>query len=260
MREQLVAQITLGIAGGDLSAGEKLPSTRELARRFKVHSNTIGFAYQKLCENKLIELKKGSGFYVRTVERQNSAEKISLNSLIADFFQTAHLHGFSELEIRNCLQKQFNASLPERILVIESDKNLCRILVEEIKQTADLPVLGASFSEFVEKHQFTNVIFTAMNDEKEKVKNFLPAEKKCIFIKARSVSNSMIGKKRPQKDDLIAVVSGWEKFLSWSKTILIAAGIESDSIILRSTAEKHWKRSLTKTSMIICDALTAKKI
>jgi hypothetical protein len=58
---------------------------------------------------------------------------------------------------------------------------------------------------------------------------------------------------------LIAVVSGWEKFLLWSKTILIAATVESDSIILRLTSDKDWLKGLQNASMIICDSLAAEK-
>ena len=41
LREQLTAQIRLAILSHDLKPGQKLPSTRELARRFHIHSNTV---------------------------------------------------------------------------------------------------------------------------------------------------------------------------------------------------------------------------
>jgi Bacterial regulatory proteins, gntR family/IrrE N-terminal-like domain len=41
IREQLVTQIRLAIVSGDLTSGQRLPSTRELARRFQVHPNTV---------------------------------------------------------------------------------------------------------------------------------------------------------------------------------------------------------------------------
>ena len=34
VREQIVAQVGLGIASAELAAGSRLPSTREMARRF----------------------------------------------------------------------------------------------------------------------------------------------------------------------------------------------------------------------------------
>ena len=41
IREQLVTQIVLGILSDDLAPGQRLPSIRELARRYKPHPNTI---------------------------------------------------------------------------------------------------------------------------------------------------------------------------------------------------------------------------
>ncbi len=259
VRDQLITQITLGIVSGDLPVGEKLYSTRELARRFKVHANTISSAYQKLGEQGLIEFKKGSGFYVRQPNQKVSDGETELDALIADFLKTAQSNGFSKEEIQNRLQKWFAVETPEQFLVIESDKNLREILIEEIKQATNLRVIGTSFEDFQTKYRNTNAYFAAMVDEKPKIESVLPADKTCVFIKARSVSDAMTGETRPRQEDLIAVVSGWGKFLSWSKTILIAAQIENDSIILRSIAEKNWKKGLKNASLIICDALSAKE-
>jgi hypothetical protein len=43
-----------------------------------------------------------------------------------------------------------------------------------------------------------------------------------------------------------------------AKTILVAAKVENDSIITRSTSEENWQKGLNNASMIICDSLTAK--
>jgi DNA-binding transcriptional regulator YhcF (GntR family) len=48
IREQLVTQVVLGILSDDLAPGERLPSTRELARRFDVHPNTVSAGYRQL--------------------------------------------------------------------------------------------------------------------------------------------------------------------------------------------------------------------
>jgi len=48
VREQLVAQLLLAILSRELGPGDRLPSTRELARRLHVHSNTVSAAYAEL--------------------------------------------------------------------------------------------------------------------------------------------------------------------------------------------------------------------
>jgi len=65
LREQLVTQIILGILSEDLSPGQRLPSTRELARRFRVHPNTISAGYRQLERERWVEFRRGSGVYVR---------------------------------------------------------------------------------------------------------------------------------------------------------------------------------------------------
>ena len=66
LREQLVTQIRLGIISGDLPARQKLPSTRELARRFHIHANTVSAAYRELQRSGWVEFRKGSGVYNAT--------------------------------------------------------------------------------------------------------------------------------------------------------------------------------------------------
>jgi GntR family transcriptional regulator len=260
VREQIVTQIALGIASGDLRAGERLPSTREVARRFNVHSNTVGFAYQKLTEQGLIEFKKGSGFFVGENKTANFDGKFKLDQLIAEFFQSAQKLGFSAAEIQNHLQKWLDMQPPDRFLVVESDENLREILVEEIRQATGYRVDWTSFEEFQEAGERANAIFVAMFDEKAKMQEILPPDKTCLYLKARSVPGSMTGAARPSAEDLIALVSGWEKFLMWAKTFLVAANVESDSIILRSTKETDWQKGLKNAAMIICDSLTAEKL
>lgn len=55
IREQLVTQVILGILSDDLSPGQRLPSTRDLARRFHLHPNTISAGYRQLERDKWVE-------------------------------------------------------------------------------------------------------------------------------------------------------------------------------------------------------------
>ena len=256
MREQLITQITLGITSGDLPIGERLPSTREIAQRFKIHSNTVSNAYQILAEKGWLEFKKGSGFYVRKSLAENLEN--SLDQLIAEFIKTAQNQGFSTAQIKNRVSNFFDNQPSNHLFVIENNVGLREILIEEIRETTKLKVSGASWDEFRENLSKTNSIFAAMFDEKAKISAVLPLDKNCIFLKARSVADSMKGATRPSENDLIAVVSGWETFLGLAKTMLIAAKIEPESLIVRLTNEANWRKGLNAASMIICDSLTAK--
>src|SRR2546423_13445472 len=103
LREQLVRQIMLGVVSDDLKPGQRLPSTRELARRFRIHSNTVSAAYRDLERRGWLEFRKGSGVYVRafseTAATQLSAP-LELDGLISAFLSFARGQGFSLAEIQ----------------------------------------------------------------------------------------------------------------------------------------------------------------
>lgn len=257
VREQLVAQISLGIVSCDLQAGEKLPSTRELARRFEIHQNTVSTAYRELAEQNLVAYKKGSGFYVREKLPETNNLKIELDQIIAQFFREAKAHGFTSGEIEARLKNWFQAKPARHFLVVECDEDLQRILIEEISAATGCQTSGTSFENFLKSK--TDAQIVAMFGETAKINAYLPQDKSCVFLRANSVSDSMNGTKRPSGDDLIAVVSRWEKFLNLAKMFLLAARIEPETLILRSANEPNWKKGLANVSLIICDSLTVKE-
>jgi len=258
VREQIITQITLGIASGDLAVGTRLPSTSEIARRYKIHSNTVSNAYQILAEQGWLEFRRGSGFYVRETNRENHAN--SLDRLIAGFVQEAQAAGFSIEDIKKRLTHFFASHHSNRLFVIENDLGLREILVEEIRAATRLTVVGAEFNDFDNILQTRGAKFAAMFDEKAKISARLPAEKSCFFLKTNSPAATMTGETRPDAGDLIAVVSGWANFLTLAKIMLVAARIEPESLIIRSTREENWRKGLQAASMIICDSLTAKNL
>lgn len=258
IHEQIVAQITLGIASGDLKTNEKIPSTRELARRFQVHSNTVNLAYKELAEQGLVEFRKGSGVFVRENEslKANTAE---LDQIIAKFLYAARANGFELSEIQKRLKYHLALAPPEHFLLVESDEDMRRVIIEEIGRVTSRQIVGISVADFQRQKQNSGAQVIALSDERENVQPFVSAEKPAIFLKLNSVSGSMKGQTRPSEKDLIAIVSHWEKFLLMAKMYLLAAQIDAETLMPRSTKEKNWRKGLDNASMIICDSLTEKQ-
>lgn len=257
VRDQLITQIVVAILSDDLRVGDKLPSTREMARRFHIHANTVSNAYQKLSDDGWLEFRKGSGFYISEADQANIDREIRLERLVKDFFAAAHELGFSGRDVRERILRRQETRRAERIVVVDSDTGLRNIIVGELSEAFDREAWGIDRSELAGSQQGA-VVFAAMSDEKPKLEGMVPAGKKCVYLKARSVSESMTGQTRPLQTDLIAVVSGWGKFLVMAKTILVAANIDPASLLIRQTDEPAWKRGLGAASMIICDSLTAR--
>jgi GntR family transcriptional regulator len=62
--EQIVAQVTFGIASGGLEVGTLIPSVRELAQRLLVHPNTVARAFQELERQGVVAARRGRGMEV----------------------------------------------------------------------------------------------------------------------------------------------------------------------------------------------------
>ena len=65
--EQIKGQIKYGIAYGQLSTGELLPSVRHLADRLNVAPLTVARAYHGLSEEGLVESRPRSGTFVAEI-------------------------------------------------------------------------------------------------------------------------------------------------------------------------------------------------
>ena len=84
---QLVTQVVLAILSGDLSPGDRLPSTRELARRFSIHPNTVSAGYRELERAGWTDYRHGSGVYVKNNAVPPSTPVQILDQHIAGFFR-----------------------------------------------------------------------------------------------------------------------------------------------------------------------------
>jgi GntR family transcriptional regulator len=62
---QIVDTVLVGIAGGLIEPGEKLPTIRELAVELEVNPNTVVKAYSHLQMTGVLDTQQGSGAFVR---------------------------------------------------------------------------------------------------------------------------------------------------------------------------------------------------
>ena len=143
IRVQLEAQIILGILSNDLKAGQRLPSTRELARRHKIHSNTVSAVYRQLASKGWVDYQRGSGVYVKTRGSEEAPEgNLPLDRLIAFFLCLGLDKGQTLPEIQSRLRRWLSLPAPDHFLVIEPDTELRRIIISEIETATGVNVRG----------------------------------------------------------------------------------------------------------------------
>ncbi len=261
LRDQLAAQVILGIVSDDLKAGQKLPSTRELARRYQIHANTVSAAYRRLAQQGWVEFRKGSGVYVLARTGQQKIEGHNpLDQLITVFLRTARDHGHSLPEIQSRLRHWLALQPPDHFLFIEPDEELRRIVVAEIEEATGVRVIGAAPDECANADLLTGAAPVSLYGQAEAARTALRSDADLITIRARSVPESLKGEKHPPPDALIAIVSRWPEFLRWSYMILVAAGLDPDALSFRDARENGWQKGLRSTALVITDSLVARQL
>ena len=259
IREQLVTQVILGILSDDLAPGQRLPSTRELARRFHLHPNTISAGYRQLAEKRWVEFRRGSGVYVRArkPEAPLSADLV-LDQLIAQVFRAARKFGLSYPELRSRLQNQLKLRPPDHFLVVEPDEELRCILAAEIQKAVKLPVESCRLEDCVAMIDCS--IPVMLVNREASVRKLLPAGIELIALQVRSVPTSLSGYLPAPAGALVGIASRWEEFLKLARAVLNAAGFAPESLIFRDARQLNWQRGLKQTAAVVCDSLIAEEL
>jgi len=95
----IVDQITEYFLNGALQPGEKLPTERELASRFHVSRTSVREALRKLEIKGIIDIKQGSGSFIKSSESHSIGEELSSTIL-----KTEKKLVYEMLELRQTLE------------------------------------------------------------------------------------------------------------------------------------------------------------
>jgi GntR family transcriptional regulator len=99
---QLVDQVHALIAGGKLSAGDMLPSVRDVAKAAEVNPMTVSKAYSRLEADGVVERVRGQGMRVLATLSGGSLQqrRQEFRELVAPALHRAVQLGLTEAEIR----------------------------------------------------------------------------------------------------------------------------------------------------------------
>ena len=103
---QIADTITEKVVRGEFTAGEKIPSVRELAAALGVNPNTVMRTYSELQAMNIIENQRGIGYFVNA-----EAQKIILkgkkdeffHKVLPEFLRQAALLGITAAELKKHL-------------------------------------------------------------------------------------------------------------------------------------------------------------
>jgi len=269
LREQLTTQIRLGILSRELAPGERLPSTRELARRHGIHANTASAAYRELEAAGWLEFRHGSGVYVRATRPAappagEGAMEFAVDALIGEFMARARKLGASPAMVHARLRRFEQMEPPARWLIIEPDPELRRIVIAELQQAVALPISGCPPDECGVAALLDGAMPAVLPSKAAAVRKLLPVGRQLTVLAVHPVAPDLqahLQRYLPEHaGDLVGIASRWQEFQIVAKVMLIAAGLSPASLLVCDATKPGWKRGLTECSAVVCDAVTAEEL
>ncbi len=115
--EQITRKVKEGVAGGELSSGDRLPSVRELARELAINPNTVARAYEALERQGVIVRRQGAGSFVtdRPSPLRDAERRRRLRELLRRAATEAFHLGFDAAEVESVLHAELERiRFPER--------------------------------------------------------------------------------------------------------------------------------------------------
>jgi DNA-binding transcriptional regulator YhcF (GntR family) len=259
IREQMVRQVLLGILSEDLPAGHRLPSVRAVARQHHIHANTVSAAYHDLLEQGWLELRQGSGLYVRPLHKSSDGLG-ELDRLLMTLVQEARRQGYEPEEVQRRLEHLLHPLTYERILIAEPEPAMREILQAEIGEQITI------LSEFVAEGDFSKLskvgrsIVVALPTRAAKVRRTLSPGVLCIPLRLRSVRGALEGQARPAANAIVSIVSRSAEIRQWSRAMLVAVGLDPECLCEVDAAHKGWQDRLTLSALVITDVVIAREL
>jgi GntR family transcriptional regulator len=131
-RDQLRQQIIFLIGTGQLSIGMELPSVRHLARRLKVHHNTISHVYSQLTRDGWLKKKRGSRLVVGQIANSRIEDFADLDDLIDRAIRLARSHGYSLQQLTARVRGRLLVEPSDHLLIVAPERDLAALIRAEI--------------------------------------------------------------------------------------------------------------------------------
>lgn len=261
VRDQLVTQIQLQVLGGSLLPGQKLPSVRALARRLKVHPNTISAAYQSLVATGVLAVQRGAGVFVNGRGPLGIQEASVLDDMIRAALHAALRKGFTGEQIRAAVQRWVAAGPPDRVVVVDPYPQMGELLVHEVRRGLDVEVSSCTIVD-VERDPslLRGAVALVLPYHVETLRRIAPGAALAVMNVEVSAGDREAIESLPEGAIVLVV--------SHSPTVLPVATVviktmRGDDVHVEThlvSASKAWRRIASAADVVFADALSVEEV
>lgn len=113
---QIIDRVRGGIAAGALTAGDQLPTVRQLAVDLSINPNTVVRAYRELELGGLLESNQGTGTFIRAQEIEGGKQERArqLAQIVNDCVARAGAAGFTVQDLMEELREMVHEPIRRR--------------------------------------------------------------------------------------------------------------------------------------------------
>lgn len=113
---QLVEEVKKAVAYGALTAGDQLPSVRELSVQLTLNPNTVARAYQELERLGVVVTQRGRGTFVapEAADQARQEQKRRVAQLVRRLVEESRCLGLGDEELRRLVEMELTAQRPPR--------------------------------------------------------------------------------------------------------------------------------------------------
>ena len=261
LRRQLAEQIIFSIATEELKPGQALPSVRELARRLKIHHNTVSQAYKDLSRRAWVIGRRGSRVVVRSPgERAERTKGYDVDDLINATIRVAREQGCSLQALRERVRTRLLAEPPDHILIVEDELGLRRLLQQEIRVALGQNADGCSLAELTaQPGRAIGALVVAGHHAIGKVDRLVPKTIPAIRLAFSAADEHLDLLRRLDQPSVIAIVSVSPIFLQTARSLL-APALGRRHVMQDFSFPLDDSKALRSTDVVFADSVARSRV
>lgn len=258
VRDQLRTQLEMKILGGEIRAGERLPSVRALARRLRVHPNTVSAAYQELQAAGHLELKAGSGVFVRPSGPSEIGEARGLDEMIRIALQKAFDRGFSGEQVRGAVRRWLAATPPDRVVVVDPSQSMAELIANELGPALGVPVTVRTLEDAArDPALLSRALSVVLPYHLDPLRSLVPgaAVEPVNLEVSREAREAILGL---PEGSIVLVVSHSQSVLPFASVLF--QSLRGDDLLVETrplASMKEWQRLARAADVVFVDALAS---
>lgn len=256
LRRQLAEQIVFLIGVGKLRPGQQLPSVRELARRLKIHHNTVSEAYQALVRRTWLVRQRGSRLIVGSgeVQRGPSAGD-GLDEVINAAMRRAREEGYTLKQLRERVKKRLVAHRPDHILLVDREPGFREIMRQEIREVLGWPVQTCSQEELAAARGLADHAQVATPEYNvNEVEALLAKDRPAVWLTFSTADEPLEAIRSLREPSVVAMVSISEALLRTASGLL-APAVGRRHSYRDFLLSRRGKVDLRGVDLAICDSV-----